>query len=132
MTEFEGTEPRLLELMVSFRKAYSKGDRDGLLAVTTNDFQWHQHYATDSSERDTGRILNGVDELLAEVGWRQEHWRDVRYENLQERAAGDMLVQTFVVSGLEDGVAFHANAVDLYPVTQGRISRKDTYWKYLK
>jgi len=132
MTEFGSSGQQLLELMASFRKAYSKGDRDGLLAVTTDDFQWHQHYATDSSEQATGRILNGIDELLAELGWRQAHWREVRYENLQERSAGDLLVQTFVISGEEDGVAFHASAVDLYPVTNGRISRKDTYWKYLK
>ena len=132
MPENQGSEQQLLELMTSFRKAYSRGDRDGLLAVTTEDFQWHQHVGRDSSDQPTGRILHGVDELLTEVGWRQEHWREVRYENLQERSAGDLLVQTFVVSGLEDGVAFHARAVDLYPVTDGRISRKDTYWKYLK
>ena len=66
------------------------------------------------------------------MSWRQEHWQNVRYENLEERSAGDLLVQTFVISGVEDGVAFHASAVDLYPVVAGRISRKDTYWKYLK
>jgi len=122
----------LLELMVCFRTAYSKADRSGLLEVTTSDFEWHQHCTTDPSERTTGRILRGVDELLTEIGWRQEHWQQVRYENLQERAASDLLIQTFIVSGVEDGVEFHASAVDLYPVVNGQIARKDTYWKYLK
>jgi len=125
-------EKELLELMVSFRTAYAKRDREGLLAVTTDDFEWHQHVAAQESDKPTGRVLHGIDELLAEIGWRQEHWQQVRYENLEERSAGDLLVQTFVISGLEDGIAFHANACDLYPVKNGRISRKDTYWKYLK
>jgi len=54
------------------------------------------------------------------------------YSGLEERATADLLVQTFTIQGAEDGVAFHANAVDLYPVVNGRIARKDTYWKYLK
>ena len=77
-------------------------------------------------------MLVGVDAVLAEIAWRAEHWSNVRYEGLEERSAGDVLVQTFTISGEEDGVPFHARAVDLYPVVDGRITRKDTYWKYLK
>ena len=33
----------LLELMEQFRRAYGKADREGLLAVVTEDFEWHQH-----------------------------------------------------------------------------------------
>lgn len=124
------TDARMLELMVRFRTAYSKADRDGLLRVVTADFAWHQHCAPNADQLPTGRILNGVDELLTEVLWRREHWRDVNYANLKERAAGDILVQTFVISGRQDDIEFHANAVDLYPVRDGKIARKDTYWKY--
>lgn len=128
----QASEQELLDLMIRFRTAYAKGDREGLLAATTNDFQWHQHCATNDSEKPTGRILHGVDELLAEIDWRQKNWQQVRYEHLEERSAGDMLVQTFEISGVENGVAFHANACDLYPVVDGRIARKDTYWKFTK
>lgn len=126
------TETEMLALMKRFRTAYGKGDEMALKATVTSDFVWQQHYAAAASDQPTGRILQGVDELLAEVKWRREHWADVSYENLEERSAGDLLVQTFVVKGFEDGVFFHANAVDLYPVVDGRIARKDTYWKYLK
>ncbi len=124
---------KMLELMVTFRRAYGKGDRESLLAVTTQDFEWHQHQAGVPEDQPTGRILRGVDELLREIAWREEHWQGVRYEQLEERVAGDdLLVQTFVISGTEGGVPFHAKAVDLYPVIDGRIERKDTYWKYLR
>jgi hypothetical protein len=41
-----------------------------------------------------------------------------------------MLVQTFSISGEDNGEVFFANAVDLYPVKDGQIAKKDTYWKY--
>ena len=77
-------------------------------------------------------MLVGVDALLEEVNWRREHWTDVSYSRLEERSAGDLLVQTFSISGREGGQPFAANAVDLYPVVSGRIAMKDTYWKYRK
>ena len=126
------TETQMLELMVRFRTAYAAGDRDGLIANTTEDFQWHQHYAETASELPTGRILNGIDALLEQLQWRSEHWRDVRYANLEERAAADVLLQTFSISGTEDGQPFAAKVVDLYPVKAGKSCRKDTYWKYQK
>ena len=125
-------EQEMLELMKRFRTAYAKADREGLLAVTSEDFAWHQHYGRDDGDRPNGRMLSGVDALLEEIAWRSEHWSDVSYENLQERSAGNLLVQTFTISGKEDGVSFHADAVDLYPVRDGRITMKDTYWKYVR
>ncbi len=124
------TSQMLLELMSRFRKAYAAADRDELLAVTTPDFEWHQHRALEANDMPAGRVLRGIDALLAEIAWRGEHWLDVRYADLEERAAGDLLVQTFVISGKADGQPFHARAVDLYPVRDGLITRKDTYWKY--
>ena len=122
----------LLTLMKDFRRAYAKADRDGLLAATTHDFTWHQHFATSEDDLPTGRVLNGVDELLDEIAWRGEHWQDVEYVDMVERATEDLLVQTFTIRGIEDGKPFHANVVDLYPVKNGRIERKDTYWKQFK
>ena len=122
----------LLELMEQFRRAYGRADRDGLLAAVTEDFEWHQHVAHEAEELPTGRVLVGIDALLEELAWRAEHWSDVQYADLEERAAGDdLLVQTFTISGKADGVPFHARAVDLYPVVNGKIARKDTYWKSL-
>lgn len=124
-----GGEADMLELMKRFRRAYAMADRETLLAVTSPDFEWHQHQAKGAGEMPDGRVLVGVDALIEEIEWRRQHWQDVHYENLEERAASDLLVQTFTVSGREDGRPFHARAVDLYPVRDGRITRKDTFWK---
>lgn len=123
----------LLALMKKFRKAYASSNKEELLASTSDDFEWHQHAGSSTDELPTGRTLKGIDALLNELVWRKQHWREVSYSNLVESvAAGNLLVQTFTISGLEDGVPFSVNAVDLYPVKDGLITRKDTYWKYLK
>ncbi len=123
----------MLALMRRFRNAYGHANREELLAVTSEDFEWHQHYADSTGEQPNGRTLHGIDALLTEIAWRKDHWSEVAYTELEERAAGeDLLVQTFVIQGLEDDKPFHAKAVDLYPVRDGRIIRKDTYWKYLR
>ena len=122
-----------LALMKRFRKAYAKADKAELMAVTSADFEWHQHFANDSEQTPNGRTLHGVEALLEEIAWRQQHWTGVTYSDLQERLAGDdLLVQTFIIKGQEDGQSFYAKAVDLYPIEQGRITRKDTYWKFIK
>lgn len=121
----------MLALMAKFRRAYGKADGAGLRAVVTDDFCWHQHTG-EASQLPSGRVLSGVDALLEEISWRGEHWSDVSYIDLEERSAGDLLVQTFSISGFEDGKPFAADAVDLYPVRNGRIAMKDTYWKFLK
>jgi len=128
----ELSEAEMLRLMERFRIAFGRADRDELLAVTSDDFVWCQHFANSADERPTGHTIEGVDGFMKEIAWRKENWSEVRYENLEERATKDLLVQTFTVSGIEAGERFHANAVDLYPVRSGLITKKDTYWKYIK
>ena len=121
------TDEEMLAVMAEFRKGYGTGDKKRLLAATTPDFEWHQHYGDESP---TGRVIKGIDGLLEELSWRQEHWRDVTYENLTERAAGDVILQMFTTRGIdENGTSYHVNVVDVYPVRDGLICRKDTYWK---
>lgn len=121
-----------LALMERFRMAYARQDRDELLATTTSDFIWQQHDADTVDDLPAGRVLQGVDALLTALKWRGEHWQQVRYADLEERTTGDMLVQTFTISGQEDGKPFHAKAVDLYRLKDGLISSKETFWKQLK
>ena len=102
----------MLKLMRQFRRAYGAADGDALRAVTTADFEWHQHVGRSSDDQPSGRILVGVGALLEEIAWRSEHWQDVSYEGMVERSAGDILVQTFTIRGIEGGKPFHADAVD--------------------
>lgn len=61
----------MLQLMTDFRRAYGRGDQEGLQKVTSDNFEWHQHSTNASSDLPLGRVLQGIDELLAEIKWRQ-------------------------------------------------------------
>ena len=101
MSEYTATEqPAAEQSMRAFKRGFAKVDRESLAAAVTDDFEWHQHYARGDEDLPTGRILVGVDALVAETQWRAEHWSSVRYENLEEREAGDLLVQTFTIQGV--------------------------------
>lgn len=123
-------EPDYLDLMLDFRRAFSRADRNGLVAVLSDDFEWHTHTFDPEAPLPTGRIIAGVDAVLAEIEWRRAHWTDVRYDGLVERCAPGLVTQTFTVSGSDRGRRFKVAAVDLYTITEDRrIARKDTYWK---
>jgi len=123
----------LLDLMKRFRLAYGRADRSELLAVTSHDFEWHQHMSDSEDDSPNGHVLKGIDELLEELTRRGKQWQQTSYQGMQERVAGDdLLVQTFTISGIDSGTPFHAKVVDLYPVRNKLIIRKDTYWKYVR
>ena len=119
-----------LDLMTRFRRAYGRIDREGLEAVLAPGFEWHNHWFSADEPVPTGRVLHGIDEMVAELHWRREHWRDVRFEGLVEHFAPKLVTQSFTISGVDRGSPFHVAAVDLYSITADeRIAKKDTYWK---
>jgi len=117
---------KLENLFVEFGKAYFRVDAKRLLNCTTADFEWRQH----AGESPTGKILKGVEAVCSELSRRKKAWKDVLYEDFETTYTDNLIVSTFLVSGIdESGTAFKARAVDLYSVTAGKISRKDSYWK---
>ena len=119
-------------IMTQFRRAYGAADADGLRAILTGDFVWHMHYGAAADQTPTGRVLSGVDAMMEELQWRRKYWSNIEYDNLVERPANDLVLQTFTTKGLDQsGAPFHVNVVDLYAVRDEKIYRKDTYWKQM-
>lgn len=124
------TDAQLLELIARYRLAYGAVDEKTLAAVVSDDFEWHMHYSDTGEIKASGKILFGVEAMVQEVRRRQASWRNLKYENLVERAAGDFILQMFTASGIDEkDRPFHVNVVDVYCVSQGLITKKDTYWK---
>lgn len=115
------------ELMKRFMRAYAKADHEGLREVLSEDFVWHQHVGPDSPY---GATIRGVDAMVETIKWRQSNWSNVRYDDMNIVTTPELIVQTFRVSGTDEhGIHFDCRAVDLYPVRDGRLTMKDTYWK---
>ncbi len=118
--------------MKDFKRGFAKVDRESLERAVTDDFEWHLHWFgdDDAADQPTGRVLSTMDDVMAEIERRRDHWSELRYEDVEERYTDDLVVQTFVVSGVDaNGNRFNNAAVDLYPIRDGRIARKQTYWK---
>jgi hypothetical protein len=122
--------PDYLDLMLRFRRAFSRADRDALGQVLGPWFEWHTHTFDPANPTPTGRVLRGIDEVLTEIAWRNKNWSDVRYDGLVERCAPNLVTQTFTISGVDRSRHFEVKAVDLYTIDDDDlILRKDTYWK---
>jgi hypothetical protein len=119
-----------LDLMTRFRRAYAKADPELLGAVLGAGFEWHTHTFRPEDPLPTGRVLRGVDEMVAELEWRKANWSDVRFDGLVEHFAPKLVTQSFTISGIDRGTRFEVAAVDLYTLgDDDLIVKKDTYWK---
>lgn len=125
MTDYRG-------LMTRFRWAYVSMSTEGLTEVLAPGFRWNLHYFNADDPLPTGRVLNGLDEMIEELRWRKKNWARVRFSFLAERFAPRLVVQTFRMSAIDvkEGRTFKVDAVDLYDIMDGRILTKSTYWKY--
>ena len=125
MTDYRG-------LMTRFRWAYVSMSTEGLTEVLAPGFRWNLHYFNADDPLPTGRVLNGLDEMIEELRWRKKNWARVRFSFLAERFAPRLVVQTFRLAAIDvkEGRTFKVDAVDLYDIMDGRILTKSTYWKY--
>ncbi len=127
------SDEEMMKLIERFRAAFRAADRDALSRVLTEDFEWHMHFADGPEDRPTGRISYGVDGMMRVLEWRKKNWENQKISDLVERVAGDVILQMFTTTGIdENGEEFLWNVVDVYPVREGRIAKKDTYWKHAK
>lgn len=118
------------QLMKHLKRGFGRADRDELALAISDDFEWHMHWQTGPDDAPTGKVLRGLDQVMHEIGRRQRDWSDLRYDDMTERYLDDLVVQTFVVSGIDShGKRFSNAAVDLYEVRDGRLANKRTYWK---
>lgn len=126
----DSTERSIQAVMADFKRAFSKVDRELLASSVTVDFQWQMHWHDGEDDQPTGKVLRGLDEVMSEIERRRDNWSELSYRDVEERYTDDLIVQTFVVSGIDaTGRRFNNAAVDLYPVRDGLIAAKQTYWK---
>ncbi|MFT5172788.1 MAG: ketosteroid isomerase-like protein [Hyphomicrobiaceae bacterium] len=121
---------KLCDLMKRFRAAYAAADAQALATCVTDDFVWHQHVGPDAP---AAKTIVGVDAAIQVIRWRQTNWQGLTYTEMNIHYAAELITQSFRVSGQDEhGAFFDVRAVDLYPVRNGRLAAKDTYWKQIR
>ena len=115
-------------IMQRFGKAFFKRDRRLLADVLCEDAEWHFAFGADAPD---GRVRKGVDGFLRGIEENDalfEHLRfvDVKCFGLEP----DRIVMTYSVEGkYREGEAFSLRGIELVSVRDGRIAKKDVFWK---
>ncbi len=128
MSTSKGISPdEAADLMTLFGQAFVSADAAKLADCLADDFLWHLHEGPDTPH---GKTVAGVEGMLEVLKYRRENWKDVRYTDVRVSTDGSLITQTFRVSGTDEKErAFDVRAVDLYPVENGKLQAKDSYWK---
>ena len=111
----EGTQ----ELAARYGAAWAKHDLDAIVAMHTDDTVFHLH---GFSEPATG--LAAVRETIAATFARSP---DLRFEKSRVYIGDEHFVSEYRMSGTSEGKPFACEGVDVIAVSDGLITRKDTY-----
>jgi ketosteroid isomerase-like protein len=80
-----------------------------------------------------GRRLVGPEAIRDALAKRFAVIRDMRWESIRRWGNGDMAVSEWVVKGTaENGEKIEYFGCDLWEFENGKIVKKDTYWKIVK
>ena len=114
------------DLFRRFGKAFNKADVDEIAACVTDDFEWRLN----AGGAPAGRVLKGKDDLKRHFADKSTAHREARYSEARIHRSGDKLFGTFRVTGIDaGGKAFDRYGIDLYEVTDGQISLRDSSLK---
>ena len=119
------------EVMSRFGKAYFKRDPELLAAAVTEDVEWHFAIGADAPD---GRVRKGVAGILQGIEENAAMFEILRFENVVCRALSpDQIVMTYLLDGqYRGGGAINLRGVELITVKNGKVHRKDVFWKQFR
>jgi len=116
------------DVMARFGKAFFSKQREQLEQVITSDAEWHFAFGPDAPD---GRVRRGVDGFMQGSAENDEMFERLRFDDVVIRALGeDQLVMTYMANGRHRGGAeFALRGIELITAKEGRLHRKDVFWK---
>ena len=121
--------PITIELLDAIQDAFNRHDVDGILAHFADDCEWLM--ARGPAPRD-GRRCRGKAEIRAVLAERYGRIPDMRWVDMRHWIFGDKALSEWVVQGTSvDGEQLDYLGCDLWEFRDGKVVKKDTYWKYV-
>ena len=115
-------------IMQRFGKAYFKRDRALLAEVLCEDAEWHFAFGADIPD---GRVRKGVEGFLRGIEENDALFEQLRFNEVKcfGLDAG-RIIMTYLVEGkVRDGEPFSLRGIELVTVRDGRVAKKDVFWK---
>jgi len=107
-------------LIDEYNDAWNRQDLDGLCRFHADDVVFANHTAGESAE--------GADAVRAHIGGIFERWPSLRFRGRRMYVADDFVVGEWTATAVRpDGVTIEWDGVDVFPLHDGKILRKDVY-----
>jgi len=107
-------------LIDAYNEAWNTQDLDALCAFHADDVVFENHTAGERAE--------GAEAVRAHIGGIFERWPSLRFSGRRMYGAADFVVGEWTASAERpDGVTIEWDGVDVFPLHDGKILRKDVY-----
>ncbi len=107
-------------LIDAYNEAWNAQDLDGLCAFHADDVVFENHTAGERAE--------GAGAVRAHIGGIFERWPSLRFRGRRMYVAEDFVVGEWTATAVRpDGVSIEWDGVDVFPLRDGKILRKDIY-----
>ena len=107
-------------LIDAYNEAWNAQDLDTLCAFHADDVVFENHTAGERAE--------GAEAVRAHIGGIFERWPSLRFSGRRMYVAADFVVGEWTASAVRpDGVTIEWDGVDVFPLRDGKILRKDVY-----
>jgi taurine dehydrogenase small subunit len=107
-------------LIEAYNEAWNRQDLDALCGYHADDIVFENHTAGERAE--------GAAAVRAHIGRIFERWPSLRFRGRRFYAAADFAASEWTASATRpDGTEIEWEGVDLFPLRDGRIVRKDVY-----
>jgi ketosteroid isomerase-like protein len=117
------------ELLKEFLEAFNRHDLDSIMGYFADECVLF----TPRGAKPRGDRYVGKDEVRAGLAKRFEGIPDVHYGEDQHWACGDLGVSEWTLTGTSvAGQQLEVRGVDLLEFADGKITRKDSFWKILE
>lgn len=121
--------PATTETLEAFLAAFNAHDLDAIMAFFAEDCVFDMPRGPDP----WGRRYVGKAAVREGLGTRFAGIPDVHYGEDRHWVAGDQGVSTWLLTGTTTaGIPVRVRGVDLLEFREGRIVRKDSYWKIVE
>jgi uncharacterized protein (TIGR02246 family) len=107
------------ELIDAYNEAWNRQDLDAVASMHAGDIVFHNWTAGDRVE--------GADAVRAHIGGIFERFPTLRFTGRSMRIGDDFVVSEWTAQTTGDGETLEWDGVDVFPIVNGKIARKDVY-----
>jgi steroid delta-isomerase-like uncharacterized protein len=108
------------ELIDAYNEAWNRQDLDAAMSMHTDDTVFENHTAGEHAE--------GIDAVRAHIAGIFERWPSLRFRGRSLYVADEFAVSEWTATATrDDGKTIEWDGVDVFPIRDGKIARKDVY-----